>query len=100
MSAASGAIGATAVAPKAHNARPAAPPAMMRVLRLVSARPNQRLPAIFCIGFMQSVKIYRLNSPRPRDLLVFLFLVVVETLYAARLMGSRIISKYWVLQPL
>jgi hypothetical protein len=28
-----------------------------------SSRPNQRLPVIFCIGFMQSVKIYRLNSP-------------------------------------
>jgi hypothetical protein len=69
----------------------------MRVLRLVSARPNQRLPVIFCIGFMQSVKIYRLNSPRP---FVVFISVVVETFRAARLTGSRIISKYRVLQPL
>jgi hypothetical protein len=47
----------------------------MRVLRLVSARPNQRLPVIFCIGFMQSVKIYRLNVQDHVILLSFYFLL-------------------------
>ena len=33
----------------------------MRDFRVVPSRPDQRLPVILCIGFMQSVKICRLN---------------------------------------
>src|ERR1700745_1593072 len=80
-SAASGASGATPAAPNAQTAKNRADALMMRALRVDPSSDNKRELVKLCIGFMQSVKICRLNFSGTRYFLLLSGVVVFVRQY-------------------